>query len=215
MDNSFQNTQQTTIKHISQVVDVTLVFVTLFVITSIYPDANWSSKYALLGLIGIILFLFISDITAMYQSWHGVSYQSECTRVLIVWALVVMIMLVVAYATKTTATYSRVVVGFWFMLVPAVFCFWRGILRLVLRKYRSKEQFTRNVAVLGANENGIQISATIQNSPWLGLKFMGFFDDREQVEDRVKWTGDIKGSISNLISEAYAGNIDIVYISLP
>lgn len=215
MNNSYQNTQQLTIKHISQVVDVTLVFVLLFVITNIYPDANWSSKYALLGLVGIILFLFISDITTLYQSWHGVSYQSECTRVLIVWALVVMIMLVVAYATKTSAAYSRVVVGFWFMLLPAVFCFWRGSLRLVLRKYRSKGQFTRSVAVLGANENGIQISTTIQNSPWLGLEFMGFYDDREQVDDRVKWAGDIKGSISGLIAESYAGNIDIVYISLP
>lgn len=215
MDISYQNAQHATIKHISQIIDFSLVFTMLFLITSLYPDANWSSKYALLGLAGIILFLFISDITALYQSWQGASYQSECTRALVVWASVVMILLVVAYATKTTAVYSRVVIGFWFMTVPAVLCLWRGLLRLGLRKYRSKEQFTRSVAVLGANENGIQISKTIKESPWLGLKFTGFFDDRVQVEDRVKWQGEIKGSISTLISEAYAGNIDIVYISLP
>jgi putative colanic acid biosynthesis UDP-glucose lipid carrier transferase len=136
-------------------------------------------------------------------------------RVSIVWFCAILTLLILAYATKTTAEYSRIVIGSWFLLVPVVLCFWRGGTRLLLRQYRATGHNCRTVAVLGANENGMQIANTIQKSPWLGLRFIGYFDDRAAVDDRRTWTGEVGGSIATLITEAHAGKIDIIYISLP
>ena len=210
-----RNDENPILKIACQLIDSTLVFLLLFTITETYSGATWVIRYALLGLYGIIIFLFLSEIVGIYKSWRGVSFQSECKRIMMAWSCGVLILLVTAYATKTTAEYSRVVVGSWFLIVPPFLCFWRGLLRLILRKYRTNDRNKRNVAVLGANENGIQIASTVQESPWLGLRFIGYFDDREPVENRRSWTGDVQGSISKLISEAHAGNIDIIYISLP
>jgi putative colanic acid biosynthesis UDP-glucose lipid carrier transferase len=203
------------LKLICQFIDSVLIFFLLIVITEVYPDAVWSTKYTLLGLSGVIVFLFPSEVGGVYQSWRGVSYQSVCMRVSIVWFCAILTLLILAYATKTTAEYSRIVIGSWFLLVPVVLCLWRGGARLVLRQYRATGHNSRTVAILGANDNGMQIANTIQKSPWLGLRFLGYFDDRAAVDDRRTWTGEIGGSIATLITEAHAGKIDIIYISLP
>lgn len=198
-----------------QIIDSFFIFFLLVIVTKLYPGAVWSIKYSLLGLSGIMVYLFSSEMTSVYQSWRGVSYQTETKRVAIAWFFAILTLLLLAYATKTTAEYSRIVVGVWLLLVLLILCFWRGCLRLCLRKYWASGYNNRNIAVLGANENGMQLATTIQNSPWLGLQFIGFFDDRAAVDNRRPWTGEIGGSIATLISEAHAGNIDIIYIALP
>ncbi len=198
-----------------QLSDFLVIFFLLVVATVLYSDASWSNQYALLGLCGVIVFLFVSEVGGIYQSWRGVSYQAECLSVGICWLCTILGLLMLAYVTKTTAEYSRIVVGSWFLIVPVSLCLWRGALLMLLRVYRVKGYNSRRVAVLGANEVGTQLADTIKNSPWLGLNFIGFFDDRAVSDNRRSWEGDVQGSIATLVSEAYAGNIDIIYITLP
>ncbi len=204
-----------TLKVLFQILDFLAIFFMLVVITVLYPDAKWSNQYALLGLCGVIIFLIISEVGGIYQSWRGVSYQAECLSVWICWFCSILSLLVLAYATKTTAEYSRIVVGCWFIASPVLLSIWRGGLRMLLRVYRGRGYNSRRVAVLGANEIGTQLADTIKDSPWLGLDFIGFFDDRAVSDNRRSWEGDVQGSIATLVSEAYAGNIDIIYITLP
>ncbi len=209
------STRNPMLKVLFQLFDFLIIYTLLVVITELYPDASWSSTYSLLGLSVVIVFLFVSEVGGVYQSWRGVSYQAECLRLWVFWFCSILSLLVLAYATKTSEEYSRFVVGSWFLVVPVLLCFWRGMLRVFLRVYRSKGYNSRRVAVLGANEIGTQLADTIRNSPWLGLEFIGFFDDRAVSENRRSWTGEVEGSIATLISEAYAGKIDIIYITLP
>ncbi|MEE9426307.1 MAG: undecaprenyl-phosphate glucose phosphotransferase [Methylococcales bacterium] len=208
-------TRNPMLKVLFQLFDFLIIFMLLVAITVIYPDASWSIQYSLLGLSGVIVFLFASEVGGIYQSWRGVSYQAECLRVCIFWFCSILSLLVLAYVTKTSAEYSRIVVGSWFVAVPVLLCFWRGMLRLFLSAYRARGYNSRRVAVLGANEIGTQLADTIRNSPWLGLEFIGFFDDRAVSDNRRSWEGEVEGSIATLISEAHAGNIDIIYITLP
>ena len=202
------------LKIISQLIDSSAIFILLFAISEIYSDTTWSNRYSLLALCSVIGFFLAAEIGGIYQSWRGVMYHAEFLRVWVVWFFVTLSLLVLAYATKTTAEYSRIIIGSWFLLVPVLLCFWRGLLRLYLRSYRAKGYNNRRVAILGANEAGTQVVNTIQRSPWLGLNFIGFFDDRI-AKNRSSWAGEMKGSVATLISEANAGSIDIIYITLP
>ena len=54
--------------------------------------------------------------------------------------------------------------------------------------------------------------------PWLGYKFIGFFDDRAECEDRRldhKQVGDIVGGFQQLLEKSKKGEIDYIYITLP
>ena len=159
MDNEYHRNQTNPMLKIAfSMIDSTFVFFLLVVITEFYPDATWSLIYTILGLIGVMVFLFTSEVAAVYQSWRGISFQTECARILVAWLFAILTLLVVAYATKTTAEYSRIVVGVWFFLAPAGLCFWHGLVRLLLSKYRSTGHNRRRVAALGANENGVQMA---------------------------------------------------------
>ena len=54
--------------------------------------------------------------------------------------------------------------------------------------------------------------------PWLGYKFIGFFDDRVEYEDRrlgQNQIGNIAGGFQQLLEKSKAGEIDHIYITLP
>ena len=58
-----------------------------------------------------------------------------------------------AFATKTSAEYSRVASFGWFVLAPLILCGWRIVLRMILRAQRARGKNTRNVVILGATPN--------------------------------------------------------------
>ena len=54
--------------------------------------------------------------------------------------------------------------------------------------------------------------------PWLGYKFVGFFDDRIECEARrldAEQVGEMMGGFQQLLEKSKAGEIDHVYITLP
>jgi len=72
-------------------------------------------------------------------------------ELLSVWLLVVCRASDVAFATKTSELYSRVVVTIWFVIVPLVLGIVRFAVRVMLRYVRRQGANTRMVAIVGDN----------------------------------------------------------------
>ena len=76
---------------------------------------------------------------------------------------------------------------------------------------------TRNFAVVGINELGIQLAKNVEQTPDLGLKFLGYYDDRP--DDRtVTLPTDLDtklGKLADLITAAKAGEVEVIFVTLP
>ena len=171
--------------------------------------------YVLVAAIAIILYYLSADLGGMFRSWRGVSAERELFGILLSWACVVFPLLALAFATKHTDEFSRISMVGWFVLTPllivAVRTGTRGIQRALLRWGYKTQRF----AIVGVNELGFQLAHNIEASPEMGLKLVGFFDDRpdERNPEIPADLGRHLGTIQDLVDAGPAGERSIASTS--
>ncbi len=176
-----------------------------------------SDPYFLIGAMAIILFYLLAEATGLYRSWRGAGAEHELFCVLVTWVTTLLVMLTVGFATKYTAEFSRLSVVIWILATPITMGLFRIAVRIVLRILRSRGFNSRGCAVVGVNELSIQLARNILNSPELGLKLHGFFDDRPKDRTPALPTdlGERLGNMDELVAQSRDGSIETIYITFP
>jgi len=213
-NNEFIRPHHSKISWAYRIGDAVLVFFALYVSCLIW-DKPLKEHYELAAFIGVILLVLFSAQNDLYRSWRLVPLRKELLQLLIVWAYVVVGLLFIAFIAKATVDYSRLVISSWFIVAPALMLIYRYSLRKILYYLRKKGWNTRATAIVGANTQGVRFSHTLNSAKWMGMKFVGFYDDREL--DRIDTEGidNICGNIDDLIDQARNGEIDTIYITMP
>ena len=173
---------------------------------------SWSSHYAAVALLATVLFMVGAESTDLYHFWRQMP-------VLYVWVLVGVGLLIVGYATKSTSDFSRLAMSLWAVGTPLGLIGYRLALRKLLSFLHMRGFSMQTVAIGGANAHGCQFAQYLQRNPALGLRLLGFFDDREPGygDDRLpsNLPAPLLGSFQDLVECAYSGRIDVIYILLP
>lgn len=196
-----------------KLLDSVWIVVSLWVLCWLY-DRSWSDQ-RLVAITAVILFLSSGIANRLYRGWRGEPLSQELFRVTLVWFEVMLVLLLLGFATQTSVQYSRLAIGTWFVLVPLMLCISRIGVRLTLRVLRRFGYNTKTVAIAGASETGVLVAKTIDRSPGMGLKLVGFFDDRRPDQDRTSWTGPLQGDFDRLLELAQHRQVDVVYVTLP
>jgi putative colanic acid biosynthesis UDP-glucose lipid carrier transferase len=119
--------------------------------------------------------------------------------------------------TKTSAVFSRKMMGTWVMLAPTLLWAWRLVMRVVLQEARVRGYNSRAAAIVGVSVLGERLAARIATSPWMGVRLVGFYDDRSS--SRLEATNlsqiDLRGGLDALVEQARRREVDMVYIALP
>ncbi len=199
-----------------RLVDAIWIIVAYALACYLYPQAP-ETRDTLAATLAVIAFYLLGEPTGLYRPWRGAPLKSEVYRVWLCWSCVVPILLLVAFLSKTSAQYSRVITTTWFALAPAFISIWRASARFLLQELRARGRNTRAVAIVGATKLGESLARTIDRSPWLGIRLAGFYDDRDAsrrhaIPDEL---GAVRGDYDKLLTEAKAGRIDTVYVTLP
>ena len=166
-----------------------------------------------------VLFLLLAEARQLYASWRTSTLIEQLRQVFLICMAVALGMVVVAYLTKTSASYSRLVIAMWFVLMPVLLGAQFVLIRGFLWALRRRGYNTRSAAIVGLTQSGIRLKESIELESWTGLRVLGFYDSRrrrrivgaETDESQVS----LKGNCSDLIRDVHAGHIDYVYIALP
>lgn len=196
--------------------DATLILGLHYLAYALYPG-TWGPSHVAASLVAIFAFHLVAESNGLYQAWRGSPVRIELRRVLGAWLAAIPVLLLVAFFTKTSEELSRVGTLLWFVATPATVCMNRVALRLAAREVRRRGRNQRVAAVAGATPLGRRLARQISDEPWLGMKLRGFFDDRHpgRLDTKALATAPVRGTLDQLIEEARAGEIDIVYIALP
>lgn len=177
-------------------------------------DVPLNSGYMTLVSLAILLFLLFAEINGLYRSWCTEGLVSELFHLITVWFSVVLCLAVLGFAIKASSDYSRVVMAVWGIVVPVAMGVVRLVYRELLRIFRADGRNTRTLAFAGCCNATQKMNAHISAMSWMGLRVLGVFDDRSL--DRIAFGGlSFEGDLQNLIDRARAGEIDIVYVTLP
>ncbi len=182
----------------------------------IYQD-SWRSPMTAATAVALVTFNLIAEYRGLYRAWRSERIGHEFWAAVTTWLIVPLVLLALAFATKTGASFSRAVTVGWFVVTPILLGGWRMCARVALRYIRAKGRNTRNVAVLGATQVAEKLCRSVAERSWLGMRLIGVYDDRSPGRRRKfdqRWCA-FSGSTAKLIEDAQAGKVDIVYIALP
>ena len=193
--------------------DGAIIIFTLYICNLLF-DVSPLLGYEMVAAWAVLFYLFFAEIKGIYHSWRLEPVRREIVRVILVWLLVACALTFLAFLTKTSATYSRLVILGWFVIAPTLLVFLRIAVRVWLHAIRRQGKNTRTVAFAGAGKQAAQLVEQIAAAPWTGLRMTGIYDDYDP--DSTFW-GKMKlqGGLSTLVDEARKGSIDYVYITLP
>ena len=142
----------------------------------------------------------------------------EALQILFSWLGAFMLLISGAYLYNSDYSYSLEVIELWLPLAPFSIILTHSIQRGCLCYLRKQGFNTKTYAIFGTNSLGQRLKIGLSEMPWLGYKFIGFFDDRVEYEDRrlgQNQIGNIAGGFQQLLEKSKAGEIDHIYITLP
>ncbi len=201
---------------LTRIMDAVLIVLSLWLLARMmgYP---WVDELPMLGWFASLVFIMVASANDLYRSWRSESLIVEVSRIAAYWAVSAVGTVFAAYLLIPESNVSRALAATWFFAAPSAVVVSRVVIRLALRLSRVRGHNYRNTAIIGSTDIAIRIAKSIQDAPWMGLKFVGFYDDRKLAEERVATTdaSEILGTTDDLIQAARGGNIDRVYITLP
>lgn len=196
--------------------DVAIIVVALYGSTLAFRTP-WSPAYTTGCVLGIAGYLLLAEFNGLYRQSHSVSTTRELTQTITTWWLVLGFLLSLAFAAKNTAEFSRLVISCWVLAATGLFAVFRLSLRKLLRNLRSRGFYTQTVAVAGCTPAAERLLAAFSADPTLGFVVRGVYDDRAAPRrfQGAEKLSEIRGDLTQLVTDARAGLIDIVYVALP
>lgn len=166
------------------------------------------------AVLAVACFYFFAEAKGLYGSWRMGGIVLEITDIVIAWGMVIAVLVMLAFMSKTSASFSRLVVMTWFVMVPFGLVMARVCVRIFLREMRRAGKNTRTLAIVGANAQGVRLIEKSQDAPWMGMLPLGIYDDvvNETAPSAIRTH--LKGSVADLIREVRNGRVDYVYIAL-
>jgi len=197
-------------------VDAGLIAGALYLVCLVFSE-RWENRNSAAAAVAVAAFFLVGQLNDLYRSSRAEPLLAEIGRIWSAWLAVITILLMVAFATKTSAIQSRRVILIWFVLAPSLLSGFRVLVDYALQRLREQGLNSRRAAIVGVSEIGVRIAQTVVSSPWMGIRFVGFFEDRtgERVHRFDPSLGSIAGNFDQLVEEAKNGKIDLVYVALP
>ncbi|HEU4617066.1 MAG TPA: undecaprenyl-phosphate glucose phosphotransferase [Gammaproteobacteria bacterium] len=175
---------------------------------------QFTEPYVLLAVFSALLsFVFVRQ-ESKQQRDAFVSGWTIATRTAVAWLFVVAALLLIGYATKVSAVYSRRALFLWFLATPPALIAATITLRKCVRRVAIASGNVRSVVVAGVNGISLALAETLRSRPELGLELEGFFEDRclHRVE---RAGGKILGSLTELPAYARLRRVDIIFVGIP
>ena len=205
---------------VSQVVNPLLVgligYLTFYFYLLPKPEFDdFPARYQIAILVGMLLTILILSWFQVYRPWRGIRLRQELWTIFLAWGGAIMVMIIIAFFTKTSTDFSRVWIAGWWITSGILLIALRAAIHLSLRFARSRGYNQRQVVVAGAGSLGQKIVSRIRSAPWVGLEIIGFFDDNEQLQGQVINGIPVAGKLDDMEMYLQKEDIDQVWIALP
>jgi len=198
----------------SKLVGALSAVTTLYLCMWIY-GIQMRDPYAALIIIVALLALIAFPGTQASQIRPGSRFWSYSVSTIGRWALMLGVLLILGYATKTSAIFSRKLLFTWVLLTPPIIALVKTVIDEYIARIRLSSHQRRSYVVVGANDLGITIANKIAANTYYGLSFKGYFDDRSVERIGDTQVPSLLGGLQQLPDYVRGNSIDLVFITLP
>ncbi|MGZ5038322.1 MAG: undecaprenyl-phosphate glucose phosphotransferase [Usitatibacter sp.] len=163
----------------------------------------------------IILSLLVFSVTFPGHAPQGTSPAAIAREVLGGWILIVAMLLLLGWATRTVGSFDERVILTWIAATPIALFSAQMLFPVILPRVLAAEGMKRIAVIAGAGALGHKLAERIASTPFLGVEVAGFFDDR--CAERLEHTTgpSILGSAEQLPDYVKKHRVDLIYVTLP
>lgn len=205
-----------TLIELNRAADAAIICIGLWLATQ-WTNRPWEASYVVIAVFASLVFAVAGSFSKLYRSWRSDHIYMEASRILLGWTFAIILTGFILFLIDPHAFFPRKLAWWWFITTATILISTRACIRLGLHLLRIRGHNYQKTAIVGSTLIAVQIAEAINAAPWMGLKFVGFFDDRLPKNKRVldALQDHIQGTVSELIEQAKAGDIDRAYIALP
>lgn len=206
----------TAVSLIQKFTDIGIIALTYYFVL-VLNSVEWLDRHTSILLAEIIVFYLIAEVKNLYRSWRIQPVINEIVTLYMVWVGSIFVLIgasIVLGAFEYQALENELI---WSIVVPLGLVISRLFIRSLLHQLRNQGKNSRTVAIIGMTKVGLELVENLERCTWMGLRFKGFYDDRESLgTDRVVTSRyQIQGNLDKLLKEIKAGQVDMVCIALP
>jgi len=163
----------------------------------------------------LILALIVFSLTFPGTSSKGTSRSALAGDVASSWFVVVALLLLIGWATRTLNSFDPRVIVTWVFAAPVALFAARALMPVVLPRLLAAEGVQRVAVIAGEGELGRKLAERIRGTPFLGIRLAGFFDDRSPERLGSVEPGESLGALDQVAVYVKTHHVDLIYITLP
>lgn len=169
---------------------------------------SFSAPYLVLALIAFFL-------TYPGHLSFGVSFAALTREVLTESVAVSGILIFLGYATRYLEDFPLPVLLMWWWLSPVLLLAGYASIPVLLPRLLALEGGPTRAVIVGAGPLGRRLGQQFLNTPYLGVKLVGYFEDRSRERIGEVPEAPLLGRLATLGEFVKANQIELVYITLP
>ena len=198
-------------------IDGVVVFLAGMIIYLLYVEKNSESTiiYASACAVTALLTVGTFYISGLYEIDSAENREKRLIKIVVSCGCAFLAIIVLAFALKISAGFSRVWLFSWFIASTLLIVFTRSFGDSQLRRLAMSGRLSRNVVIVGATGLAKRFIECMENrkDPWICI--LGIFEDRKDRGSLDICQYPILGNLDNLIEWAQKHRIDDVVIALP
>jgi Undecaprenyl-phosphate glucose phosphotransferase len=163
----------------------------------------------------MILALIVFSLVFPGSAPHRPTLPGLAGDILAGWVVVVGLLFLLGFATRTLGSFDPRVVYAWVLGTPFALVAAHLAFPLVLPRLLDAEGVQRTAIIAGGGELGRGLAERIRQTPYLGIRVAGFFDDRSQARVAGVAPGEMLGNLQQLAAYVKQNRVDLIYITLP
>jgi Undecaprenyl-phosphate glucose phosphotransferase len=178
-------------------------------------EAAGPGRHLFTALIVAVLFVGGFERLDGYRLRQLSILQWQLTRVLITWGILISMLLLIAFISKISESYSRGWMLVWIVAAIGMQLMGRCFLEIATQRWPQNIQLARNIVIVGAGDEGHQLVTKLLQSQDKSIAIRGIFDDRKsRIPNTVNGVS-VLGTSDDLLRFARQVRIDDVIIALP
>lgn len=162
----------------------------------------------------LILSLIVFSMTFPGQLSLATSPRLLMREILSGWLMIVLILLLLGYATRYIGVFPADVLLTWGFATPLALYLTHTLAPVILPRVLAAEGY-RAAVIVGTNELALKLAREFNQQPYHGVKLAGFFDDRSPARVGPIADGALLGGLQVLPEYVRQRAIDSIYIALP
>ncbi|WP_018229058.1 undecaprenyl-phosphate glucose phosphotransferase [Methyloversatilis universalis] len=163
----------------------------------------------------VVLSLVVFSLSFPGSSLLSMRPRRVVRQTVIGWLLIAFILLFFGYASQYIENFPYEVVVAWLVAAPLTQLTAHFLARGYLQRSAAKEENQTKVIIVGCNDIGVSLAEQFRTHPYLGVRCVGYFDDRSS--ERITQLNELPllGRLRDLASYVKANGIDQIYLALP